>query len=151
MSYLAKTARFPDVAIFTLAGGAQWSTTTQLTWTPSLKSSTTTQPHVGIVGNSIELAHGSYHVEYHIAGTKQAQSVSGNYTITFTNEPSTEVTFLGQLGGDPIKNRHEGCKASFEVKGVNEFITFQTSSFTSANFNLSYTTDKCFAILWKIR
>jgi len=151
MSYLAKIARFPDVAIFTLAGGSQWSTTTQLTWTPSLKSSTTQPPHVGIVGNSIELSHGSYHVEYHIAGTKQSQGVSGNYTITFTNEPSTEVTFLGQLGGDPIKNRHEGCKASFEVKGVNEFITFQTSSFTSANFNLSYTTDKCFAILWKIR
>jgi hypothetical protein len=151
MSYLAKTARFPNVAIFTLAGGAQWSTTTQLTWTPSLKSSTTTQPHVGIVGNSIELSHGSYHVEYHIAGTKASQSVTGNFTITFTNEPSTEVTFLGQLGGDPIKNRHEGCKASFEVKGASEFITFQTSSFTNANFNLSYTTDKCFAILWKIR
>ena len=151
MSYLAKTARFPNIAIFTLAGGAQWSTTTQLTWTPSLKSSTTTQPHVGIVGNSIELSHGSYHVEYHIAGTKASQSVTGNFTITFTNEPSTEVTFLGQLGGDPIKNRHEGCKASFEVKGASEFITFQTSSFTNANFNLSYTTDKCFAILWKIR
>jgi hypothetical protein len=150
MSYLAKTARFPNIAIFTLAGGAQWSTTTQLTWTPSLKSSTTTQPHVGIVGNSIELAHGSYHVEYHIAGTKASQSVTGNFTITFTNEPSTEVTFLGQLGGDPIKNRHEGCKASFEVKGASEFITFQTSSFTNANFNLSYTTDKCFAILCKI-
>ena len=98
MSYLAKIARFPDVAIFTLAGGSQWSTTTQLTWTPSLKSSTTQPPHVGIVGNSIELSHGSYHVEYHIAGTKQSQGVSGNYTITFTNEPSTEVTFLGQLG-----------------------------------------------------
>jgi hypothetical protein len=151
MSYLAKIARFPDVAIFTLAGGSQWSTTTQLTWTPSLKSSTTQQPHVGIVGNSIELSHGSYHVEYHIAGTKASQGVTGNFTIAFTNEPTTEVTFLGQLNGDPIKNRHEGCKASFEVKGVNEFITFQTSSFTNANFNLSYTTDKCFAILWKIR
>lgn len=151
MSYLANPAVWPKVAIFTLSGGAQWSTTTQLTWTPTLKQTTTAQPHVGIVGNQIQLSHGSYMVEYHIAGTKQAQSVSGTYTINFQNDTSIIPDFLGSLSGDPIENRHEGCKATFEVKGASEFISFSTSSFASANFNMIYTDSMCFAILWKVR
>lgn len=151
MSFLAKQAIWPKVAIFTLSGGAQWTTTTQLTWTPTLKQSTTDQPHVQIVGNQIELSHGSYHVEYHVAGTKQSQSVSGTYTINFQNDPSLTPDFLGSLSGDPIENRHEGCKASFEVKGDSEYISFSTNSFASGNFNMIYTDSMCFVILWKLR
>jgi hypothetical protein len=151
MSYLAKPAIFPKCAIFTLSGAAQWNTTTQITWTPTLKQTTTTQPHVAIVGNQIQLAHGSYMVEYHIAGTKQSQGVTGTYTINFQNDPSLIPDFLGSLGGDPIENRHEGCKASFEVKGDSEYISFSTNSFTNGNFNMIYTDGMCFVILWKLR
>jgi len=151
MSFLAKQAIWPKVAIFTLSGGAQWTTTTQLTWTPTLKQSTTDQPHVQIVGDQIELSHGSYHVEYYVAGTKQSQSVSGTYTINFQNDPSLTPDFLGSLSGDPIENRHEGCKASFEVKGDSEYISFSTNSFASSNFNMIYTDSMCFVILWKLR
>ena len=151
MSFLAKPAIWPKVAIFTLSGGAQWTITTQLTWTPTLKQSTTDQPHVQIVGNQIELSHGSYHVEYYVAGTKQSQGVSGTYTINFQNDTSLTPDYIGQIGGDPIKNRHEGCKASFEVKGANELISFSTASFTNANFNMIYTEDQCFVIIWKLR
>lgn len=151
MSYLAKPAVFPKVAIFTLSGGAQWTTATQLTWTPTLKSSTTDQPHVGIVGNQIELSHGSYHLEYHIAGTKQSQSVTGTYTVNFQEDPSIVVDYVGSLNGNPVLNRHEGCKVSFEVKGPSEFISFSTSSFTNANFGMRYTDGTCFVLLWKLR
>lgn len=151
MSYLAKPAVFPKVAIFTLSGGAQWTTATQLTWTPTLKSSTNDQPHVGIVGTQIELSHGSYHLEYHIAGTKQSQSVTGTYTVNFQEDPSIGVDYVGSLNGNPVLNRHEGCKVSFEVKGPSEFISFSTSSFTNANFGMRYTDDVCFVLLWKLR
>lgn len=151
MSYLAKPAIWPKVAIFTLSGASQWNTTTQITWTPTLTQSTTIQPHVGIVGSQIELSHGSYMCEYHIAGTKQSQSVTGTFTINFQEDPSIVPDFIGSLGGDPIENRHDGCKATFEVKGNREFISFSTSSFTNANFNLIYTDRMCFVILWKVR
>jgi len=117
----------------------------------STQSSTTDQPHVGIVGNQIELSHGSYHLEYHIAGTKQSQSVTGTYTVNFQEDPSIVVDYVGSLNGNPVLNRHEGCKVSFEVKGPSEFISFSTSSFTNANFNMRYTDDVCFVLLWKLR
>jgi len=151
MSYLAKPAIWPKVAIFTLSGASQWNTTTQIIWTPTLTQSTTIQPHVAIVDNQIQLSHGSYMCEYHIAGTKQSQSVTGTFTINFQEDPSIVPDFIGSLNGDPIENRHEGCKATFEVKGNTEFISFSTSSFTNANFNLIYTDRMCFVILWKVR
>jgi hypothetical protein len=147
MSYLAKRAEWPKIAILNLTpSSSTWTTSNTPTFTPSLKSGTTNLPYLSISGDNLNLDNGCYYVEFWVGGTKAAQNVTGTYSCKVNN--NVFFDYEGSLIGRQSKNRAEGCYASFTIQDSSATLSFSCTSVTSNTF--TFVNDQCFAIVYKI-
>jgi hypothetical protein len=147
MSYLAKRAEWPKIAILNLTpSSSTWTTSNTPTFTPSLKSGTTDLPYLSISGDNLNLDNGCYYVEFWVGGTKSAQTVTGTFS-TLVNTVNTS-DFVGSLNGSALKNRAEGCFTSFTIQDAIGSLSFACTSVSNGTF--TFVNDQCFAIVYKI-
>jgi hypothetical protein len=146
MSYLAKRAEWPKIAIFNLMPSAS-AFSSSVFFTPTLKSSTTDLPYISLSSGTVNLSHGCYYVEFWIAGSKSVSSVTGYYS-TVINGTATS-SFIGFLNGENTNNRAEGCFTSFTIDGSSGTLEFQCTT-NATNGIFTFSNAQCFAILYKI-
>jgi hypothetical protein len=147
MSYLAKKASWPKIAILNLSPSVStWSSQTP-TFTPSLKTSTTNLPYTSIVGNTVNLSHGCYYVEFWVGGSKSSQATTGYYSTSVNGIVTS--SFIGYLNGENTSNRAEGCFTSFTINDNSGTLTFGCTTVASSG-TFTFTASQCFAILYKI-
>jgi len=146
MSYLAKQAIYPRIAILDLTpSSATWTTVNAPTFTPSLKTGTTVLPYMSISGNTLLLENGCYYVEFWIGGSKSVQSLSGAYSPHIDGVAQSD--FVGSTNPSALKNRCEGAMLSFTITNAQSVLSFACTSVSSGTF--TFVNDQCFAILYK--